>query len=211
MDKLRYFKIFVGFIFLFFFIGVIFAVGSHYANSIISGTFIGDYSFEGSVDISSANLDGLNYNLNIPSGTIIAYPSKTIPSGWLECNGSEISRINYASLFSSVGTTYGSGDGSTTFNLPDLRGEFVRGFDDGKGVDSGRVLGSFQSHQIQDHSHSLSQSGFYKYYTDNYKRGGQDGTQVFDIATVTVGNPNSGNHGAETRPRNIALVYIIKI
>ena len=64
---------------------------------------------------------------SIPVGTVISYTTSTVPEGYLECNGQEVSRTEYAALFEKIGTKYGSGDGSTTFNVPDLRGEFIRG------------------------------------------------------------------------------------
>jgi microcystin-dependent protein len=65
----------------------------------------------------------------IPTGTIIAFPSSTIPNGFLLCDGSAVSRTTYANLFAVIGTTYGAGDGSTTFNLPNLKGKVPVGFD----------------------------------------------------------------------------------
>lgn len=94
----------------------------------------------------------------IEPGTIQSFAMTTPPESWLKANGAAVSRITYAALFAVIGTTYGSGDGSTTFNLPDLRGEFVRGVDDGRGVDSGRVLGSSQTGQNESHSHTGSTS-----------------------------------------------------
>ena len=80
------------------------------------------------------------------------------PSGWLECDGSAVARADYADLFSAIGTVYGAGDGSTTFNLPDLRGEFLRGLDSGRGVDADRVLGSAQGEEYKSHTHTGSSS-----------------------------------------------------
>lgn len=74
----------------------------------------------------------------------------------LKANGAAVSRTVYAALFARLGTRFGAGDGFTTFNLPDLRGEFVRGWDDGRGVDSGRELGSSQGGATQSHTHSGS-------------------------------------------------------
>ena len=91
-----------------------------------------------------------------PTGSVIAFAGASAPTGWLMCNGDAVSRTTYAALFSTLGSTYGAGDGSTTFNLPDLRGEFVRGLDGGRGVDSGRTLGSAQSGQNASHSHTGS-------------------------------------------------------
>lgn len=89
-----------------------------------------------------------------PAGTVIWTARSTAPSGYLKANGAAVSRSTYSSLFSAIGTTYGSGNGSTTFNVPDLRGEFVRGVDDGRGVDTGRTLGSTQNSANLSHTHT---------------------------------------------------------
>ena len=86
----------------------------------------------------------------VPSGSVFCMAVATVPSGYLECNGAAVSRSTYAVLFAVIGTAYGTGNGSTTFNLPDLRGEFVRGFDNGRGVDNGRSIAS--SHQVSSGS-----------------------------------------------------------
>jgi microcystin-dependent protein len=81
-------------------------------------------------------------------GKISMFARSTAPSGYLKCNGAAISRTTYEALFSAIGTTFGAGDGSTTFNIPDLRGEFIRGWDDARGVDAGRAFGSYQDSQL---------------------------------------------------------------
>ena len=81
----------------------------------------------------------------VPAGTVIHVAMSNAPDGYLAANGSAVSRQTYARLFAAIGTTFGGGDGSTTFNLPDLRGEFIRGWDNGRGVDSERQLGSWQA------------------------------------------------------------------
>lgn len=78
------------------------------------------------------------------------------PIGWLKCNGALVSRAQYSALFAAISTRFGAGDGSTTFALPDLRGEFVRGWDDGRGIDSGRVLGAGQAGQNASHIHTAT-------------------------------------------------------
>jgi microcystin-dependent protein len=93
-------------------------------------------------------------NQVLPSGSITAFAGNTAPNSWFECDGSAKSRSTYSTLFAVIGTLYGAGDGSTTFNLPDLRGEFIRGWDHGRGVDSGRTLGSFQDESFKAHTHS---------------------------------------------------------
>ncbi|TMQ07043.1 MAG: hypothetical protein E6J91_36570, partial [Deltaproteobacteria bacterium] len=78
----------------------------------------------------SASNDG-----GIPQGTIVAFGGATAPSGWMLCDGSVVSRTIYANLFAAIGNKFGGGDGVSTFNLPDLRGRFVRGVDGGAGRD----------------------------------------------------------------------------
>lgn len=123
----------------------------------------------------------------------------TAPPGWLKANGAAVSRTTYAALFAVIGTTFGVGDGSTTFNLPDLRGEFIRGWDDARGVDAGRVFGSAQSDELKSHTHG----GAYLRSDISGSTGPQAGTASFGQAIPATG-------GAETRPRNVALLAVIK-
>ncbi len=82
------------------------------------------------------------------SGIVLPFAGATAPTGWLLCQGQTVSRTTYAALFAAIGTAFGVGDGSTTFGLPDMRGEFPRGLDAGRGVDAGRTLGSAQKGTI---------------------------------------------------------------
>ncbi|MBB5074434.1 hypothetical protein HNQ69_001576 [Bartonella callosciuri] len=88
-----------------------------------------------------------------PSGFIGSFAMQALPSGWLLCDGSAYSRRSYSDLFAAIGTTWGNGDGVTTFNIPDLRGMFLRGFDGGGTVDPGRAFASVQQDFIQSHRH----------------------------------------------------------
>ena len=90
------------------------------------------------------------------TGAVSYFARATAPTGWLKANGAAISRTAYGALFAAIGTTFGAGDGSTTFNLPDLRGEFLRGVDDARGVDSGRAFGSWQDSDNKSHAHTAS-------------------------------------------------------
>lgn len=125
-----------------------------------------------------------------------------IPSGWLECDGSEVSRTEYAALFAKIGTTNGAGDGSTTFNLPETRGEYVRGFDNGRGVDSGRVLGTWQDGEAARIA-SVQALGSQRFAAGNY------------LAANSVGDSNyhpgpPGVHTAGTNTvRNTVFVFAI--
>ncbi len=89
-------------------------------------------------------------------GTLRFFGRPTAPEGYLVCNGEAVSRSTYANLFEAIGTCFGEGDGETTFNLPDCRGEFIRGWDAERGVDKDRQIGSYQTDAIQSHSHSGS-------------------------------------------------------
>lgn len=104
---------------------------------------------------SKAEVDSLA-SMALPPGAIIHTARNATPAGFLRCNGAAVSRTTYSDLFGAIGTTYGAGDGSTTFNVPDLRGEFIRGWADGGTVDSGRVFGSKQAEDIESHLHTVN-------------------------------------------------------
>ncbi|AMW34271.1 phage tail protein [Haematospirillum jordaniae] len=142
-----------------------------------------------------------------PVGSVIMHAGQEPPPLYLKCNGALLSRAAYHELFTVIGTTFGSGDGSTTFAVPDLRGEFLRGWDDGRGVDSGRAFGSAQSDDFESHSHvsigrSFNQGAFFA-TTGGYG--------IWPNGNV---DPNhhrtSSEGGGETRPRNIALLPCIR-
>jgi hypothetical protein len=128
-------------------------------------------------------------------GAIVMWGGATIPTGWLECNG----QAAPPSLQSIYGAT-----------LPDLRGEFVRGWDHGRGVDSGRVILSAQAQDIQPHTHTPP-SG-YQYVTTPFTGDGSiDGSQVTGSGERNASAvPSAVNVGTETRPRNVALMFIVK-
>ena len=172
-----------------------------------------------------------------PAGAVMPFAMQTAPTSWLECDGSAISRTTYATLFAAIGTVYGIGDGTTTFNLPDLRGEFVRGWDHGRGVDTGRVFGSSQTSAYTNHAHTASSSTSvsisdpthqHNYLFSGYSNGqftvtGGVGAnaninQLTDAASTgitasgsTSTTVNTSTTGAtETRPVNVAMLYCIK-
>jgi len=152
----------------------------------------------------------------VPEGAIIWHAANTPPTGYLKANGAAISRSTYATLFAVIGTTYGGGDGSSTFNVPDLRGEFARGWDDGRGIDNGRAFGSAQTDAMQGHRHNTTLDGNY-FKNDGILGPGSNGwSDQPSGGTTTTGNPvTDGSNGtprtaAETRGRNIALLACIK-
>jgi len=145
----------------------------------------------------------------VPVATVIYRTVNVVPAGYLACDGSAVSRVTYARLFAEIGISEGPGDGSTTFNLPDLRGEFIRGYDAGRGVDPDRVFGSAQADEIKSHSHPFTDSTVSetsKTSTPIFSAGSPDnGPKRVDIPSETA---SAGD--TETRPRNKAYLACIK-
>jgi len=150
------------------------------------------------IKLGQLNQTSNTFSAQIPAGMVQAYAGSTAPTGWLKCNGDAVSRTTYATLFAAIGTTYGSGDGTSTFNVPELRGEFVRGWDDSRGVDSSRSIGSFQADEFKSHTHTFAGS----------VASGGSGSSNRDGSRATKTTDPTG--GSETRPRNIAMLYCIK-
>ena len=168
----------------------------------------------GDDQITLAKLADAVANSLVPVGSVLWYAADAIPTGYLECAGATVSRSTYAALFAVIGTVYGAGDGSSTFKLPDLRGEFVRGYDHGRGIDAGRGIGTSQSDEFKNHQHqfgsddqvrsqgSYTSLGSFGYDASSDTGGGGQRARTKDDST------NFG--GTETRPRNIALLACIK-
>ncbi len=130
-------------------------------------------------------------------GQVCFFAMIAAPSGFLICDGRAVSRTTYASLFAAIGTLYGVGNGSTTFNLPDLRGEFIRGWDGGRGVDTGRTIGSYQADELRSHTHTFDR-------TFIVSNGENDNNAMAGPGYESATTGATG--GAETRPRNVALL-----
>lgn len=159
-----------------------------------------------------------------PIGSVTALASTMAPAGWLVCDGAEVSRTNYADLFGVIGETFGAGDGTTTFKLPDLRGEFIRGLDSGRGADADRNLGSSQDWAVENITGGFATFswGGDNLITHPYGAFVSD----YNIGNTTSAHAGHGHSGSEqgasfdasrvvktsteTRPRNVALTYIIK-
>jgi microcystin-dependent protein len=144
----------------------------------------------------------------IPTGQVIYVAFSSAPTGYLKANGAAVSRSAYAALFAAIGTTFGVGDGSTTFNVPDLRGEFMRGWDDSRGVDTSRAFGSAQADDFKSHTHTFTDyfnTTFSVFSNTGWAAGNR---WAYTSANVTDAAPTTG--GTETRPRNIALLACIK-
>jgi len=162
----------------------------------------------------------------VPTGAVFNFVGVTPPAGYLKANGAGVSRTTYADLFAIIGTLFGNGDGSTTFTLPDLRGEFVRGLDDGRNVDTGRFLGTSQGDAIRNITGTFQVTDD---DSNNYRARVRNASGVFSANEVTGfpfssgGSPSATFDGElnfdasdqvptadENRPRNVALMYCIK-
>ena len=189
----------------------------------------------------NALLAGYTANSFCPSGMVMIFAGDFAPVGWLKANGAAVSRTVYTNLFAAIGTRYGAGDGYSTFNLPDLRGEFPRFWDDGRGIDLGRVFGSVQSDNTRRHIHGtgmmsdtddavlISQewggslprdaqfatiqiNGVLDSLLENrYDNPAHRRNNIFRRPLGTAENEALPDARSETRPRNVALLACIKI
>ena len=171
---------------------------------------------------------------NPPIGSIIAFGGnkESIPDNWILCDGSPHLRKDYKPLFEIIGTGWGAGDGGTTFNVPDLRGQFLRGVTGDSIVDpdsanrfaksggnSGNAVGSYQTDAMQGHHHAAKMRGATDFNTPwngmgvGHYGGGAVGS--FDQVGSIDEAINDGQHGdpkvsGESRPVNAAVFYIIR-
>ncbi|EES2363949.1 phage tail protein [Escherichia coli] len=182
----------------------------------------GDIKSDGTVPTALENL-GLGEGSALPVGVPVPWPSATPPTGWLKCNGAAFSSEMYPKLAKAYPTN----------KLPDLRGEFIRGWDDGRGIDSGRSLLNAQSHSVIDHIHYMELWTGEGLAANNTRAGtnpgilatyGDGGIVKTDESGVKVPSSlraigtrgvyrlgaNGGNTGTENRPRNIAFNYIVR-
>jgi len=170
------------------------------SNELASGAVTTNALADGAVNQAKAS------NMLLPSGAIMAFAMNGAPTGWLAANGSAVSRTTYSDLWTALGTTsspYGQGDGSTTFNLPDLRGYFVRG----SGTNSdGTASGTFaakQADELKSHTHTM-------YIHPATANGTSTNAARFNDIGFGSGITQATG-GTETRPKNIAMLYCIKI
>ena len=173
---------------------------------------------DGSGALSFVSISG------VPTGAVFYFAANTAPAGFLKANGAAVSRTTFAALFAITGTTYGAGNGSTTFNLPDLRGEFIRGWDDARGIDAARAFGSAQAEgtQLLSHTHSTTVTGYAQAgpvpagsitYGAGFTEKNDDGNIISNTNTASLTYTTGAASpvgGAETRPRNVALLACIK-
>ncbi|EED0676293.1 integrase [Escherichia coli] len=183
----------------------------------------GDIKSDGTVKTALENL-GLGEGSALPVGVPVPWPSATPPTGWLKCNGAAFSAEKYPKLAKAYPTN----------KLPDLRGEFIRGWDDGRGVDSGRTLLTNQEHAVISHNHGIPTKvgsvtnipyGIEQVISDetifsSAKTVGVDywsnSERVFTYTSggrngaESVSSPDASSLIKETRPRNLAFAYIVR-
>ena len=163
-----------------------------------------------------------------PPGAIMAFAGASAPTGWLAANGALVSRTTYAALCAAIGTTWGAGDGSTTFGLPDLRGTFLRGSGtNATGASSGAVgpaVGTYAADTYLNHSHTATQASHNHTVTavtsgnnGAYQAGGftavgslNSTSPTTSSATPAITVDTSTTGGTETQPKNYGILYIIK-
>jgi microcystin-dependent protein len=186
------------------------------------------------IDLSAALRSELSQL--VPSGTVIAFAGPIVPPGWLKCDGANVSRTQYSSLFAAIGTAHGSGDGSSTFSLPDYRGIFLRGVNENRmmpdgvtprdpdnlsrlagapGGATGNAVGSVQDDTFKSHAHKTDGTD---QGSQHPSRQGNDGSIDFysahansNDAEYMTGSKTGLSGGSETRPKNAYVLYIIKI
>jgi len=155
--------------------------------------------------------------ISLPAGAIMPFAMNSAPAGWLAADGTAVSRSTYAALFAAISTTYGAGDGSTTFALPDLRGIFVRGSGSQtiSGVTYNKTFAAKEGDAFQGHHHSASVSHNAIAASGGGARGSGVPSGAASISVSVEGATTDGTNGtprtaSETRPANIALLYCIK-
>ncbi|UHC80090.1 phage tail protein [Pseudomonas sp. NIBR-H-19] len=162
---------------------------------------------QGTIDVAALAKEVERLKSAVPVGAVLAFPTGIVAPGYLELDGSVQSIATYPDLAADLGTKFNKGDeGVGNFRLPESRGEFLRGWDHGRGVDAGRTVGSWQNHQFQSHLHALR-------HTVTTATGSGSGLAVVISGAGTGANsdvPITGNVGTETRPRNLAVMWCIK-
>ena len=197
-------------------------------SALIAGNIVANGIYE---VIYSAALDSgsggwllLNPTLQIkPVGALEIMAAPSAPTGFLYCNGQAVSRTTYAALYNYLGTRWGTGNGSTTFNIPDFRGAFLRGWDDGAGLDSGRVFATYQDSDNKKHAHTGTTNTAGEHVHTVVGAFGQfSGPAGATSGNSNLSNPTTpaGNHshllninetgGSESRPKNHTVYFCIK-
>jgi len=172
------------------------------ADTALAGTVTAEAAARTAADAAlAASIAAINGAASaVPVGTVIMWFHGALPSGYLALEGGVGNRTTHAALFALWSTSFGNGDGSLTFGLPDFRGYFPRGWDNTAGVDPGRALGSTQADEIKAHTHAIT-------ITDT----DLNGPLVANASTgVNTTGATQSTGGTETRPKNLACRFLVK-
>ena len=178
--------------------------------------FLGSVSATDAIKINSANQTVLSAGMYPVTfvGMVMPFGCTSPPTGWLECNGASLSTSSYSNLYNQIGYTWGGSGGN--FNIPDLRGEFLRNFDEGRGADPGRSFATYQGYALQGHNHFWQSWAGYQGTGDknpNNRGYGHNGPFGNSVKSQTLTNQPgypTASWAPETRPRNKTLNYCIK-
>jgi microcystin-dependent protein len=158
----------------------------------------------------------VDFGTYLPPGALQPFWLPAAPTGWLACDGAAYSRATYAALFAAIGTTAGAGDGSTTFNVPDVRGTFLRSWDNGKGLDPARVLFSYQedaiaphNHTQNAHTHGTTDPGHFHSYQNGPTPGALTSTATTGVTSASATAVNNAI-SAGTSTKNYAVLICIR-
>jgi len=177
---------------------------------------------QGNIDVAALANEVAQLKSSVPVGAVLSFPTGVVPAGYLELDGSVQSIATYPDLAAYLGTTYNKGDeGAGNFRLPESRGEFLRGWDHGRGVDAGRAMGSWQKGSLQSFdpsNDSLAVSGLWHNTASNAGIAQAHGLDVHSTSDYSVSNavfttgagPVSAGALGVTRPRNLAVMWCIK-
>ncbi|MEN5094520.1 phage tail protein [Pseudomonas protegens] len=176
-----------------------------------------------SVTYTKVEIEALLKNMSaLPVGAMVPFPKGTVPAGFLEVDGSVQSAATYPDLAAYLGTTFNTGgEGAGNFRLPESRGEFLRGWDHGRGVDAGRALGSEQQDALQNitgesstfptgNTAPLNSSGVFKTNARSGVPTGIAGGGAWSSASLDFDASRVARTAAETRPRNLAVMWCLK-
>ena len=165
----------------------------------------------GNIKSNSRILDGTGFIM--PVGSVLSFAGSIVPNGWLECDGTDVSRTTVADLFSVILTTYGTGDGSTTFNLPNIKGKVIVGYNasetefDTIGETSGEKAHTLTVNEMPSHKHVFTKAlGGSGSYPDAEKSPSNSSLQR---PSGVIGN-TGGDAAHNNLQPYIALKYIIK-
>ena len=182
--------------------------------ALTAGTIV-DADISASAAIASSKLSTTAQQGLLPAGAVMPFAMDSAPSGWLAANGDAVSRSTYAALFAAISTTHGVGNGSKTFNLPDVRGIFVGGSGSQtiSGTTYNKTFAAKEGDAFQGHWHEI-----WGIASQGAQVGGADDVQTATSllsstsvrAAVSDGTNGTPRTASETRPANIALLYCIK-